>query len=123
MKPRENQPFKDEWRALLRRNLPFYRFLPVDTRARFDERLGRFLAKTKIVSGTGLAVLEEPLRVTLAAAAIRLAVDLPGGAYGRLRTVVVSGVGKTHEGGPIVGQSTGGYVWLTLEAARRGDDL
>lgn len=63
-----SKPFSNEWRELLSKEVSFYRQLDKDERTRFENRLKKFLAKTRI---TGVDVqINDRLCLLVAASAI-----------------------------------------------------
>ncbi len=79
--------FRDEWRQILEKWVPFYRRYDLATRERFEEKVKMF-ALTKRFRGDGVEI-DERVKLLIAATAARLALNLPGEDYGRLTLVNV----------------------------------
>jgi Mlc titration factor MtfA (ptsG expression regulator) len=122
------QPFPDAHRTVLERNVRHYRRLDPDAQRRLRELVQVFVAE-KHWEGCGGLVLDDEVRVTIAAQACMLVLELPhnlyadvesilvypstvlrpeaqAGVFIRPRTPVVSGpialLGEAHRGGPVV---------------------
>ncbi len=80
------EPFKEEWAALLLKNLPLYSRLPGDLRLRLHERIPRFIASTRFEGCNGLELTEE-MTLTVAAQACMLVLKREGNPYPDLTTV------------------------------------
>lgn len=104
------EPFPDEWRAVLHRNLPWARALEPAGRERLESLVRTFLNKKRFEGCAGLTVTDE-MRVTVAGHACFLLLGrADGGLYPVLRTVLlypdafVSPVVEHLEDGPIVSE-------------------
>jgi Mlc titration factor MtfA (ptsG expression regulator) len=128
------QPFPEVWRAILERNLPFFRRLSLEDR---DELLGHvqvFLAE-KHFEGCGGLELTDEIRVTIAAQACLLLLHRETDYYPQLISVLVYPTGyvaeeERHIGGGLweegpedrLGHTGAGLRALVLawDAARHG---
>ncbi len=81
-------PFPERFRAILEREVAFYRGLDAKERARFERELAIFLAEQTITGKRGAPVSDE-LRVLVAASAIVLVFGRPGFRYPSTRDVVI----------------------------------
>lgn len=119
-----HEVFPKQWRCILRHDVPFYRVLDAATRERFEQKVRAFV-QSKVFSGNGLAVTDR-MKVTVAAAACRLTLNLPGEDYARLRYVTVHQRRFRERGMTVSGTGTAGkvdLVWPDLLAGlRRSDD-
>jgi hypothetical protein len=133
------QPFPAEWSAIIARNVPYCEGLHPEERERLEELVKVFIAEKRFEGCGGLAVTDE-IRVTIAAQACLLLLNLPCGYYDRLDSVLVypeSFAFEREEGGaagtvtvervPVAGlSSSGGAVALswpdTLDGGRQPDD-
>jgi Mlc titration factor MtfA (ptsG expression regulator) len=98
-------PFPEEWRVILHA-IPFYRGLKEDERERFEEKLKIFVRTKEFVADEEDPVgIDDGLRVTIAATACRLTMNIPGEDYGRLERIHVRR--GTFERG---GDTLGGYA-------------
>lgn len=118
------KPFPERWRDHLRADVPFYAQLDPAARARFEDRL-KVLVLTKHFEGAGGFVIDERVRVVVAAAAARLAMNLPGQHYQRLSDIVIYPGDYRHpEGEPdqvVLGEAhRHGTVVLSWEAVLGG---
>lgn len=82
------QPFPEEWRAILRRRLPILRGLTADERERLFALLRFFLADKAFYGCDGL-VVDDEIRLTIAAQACLLCLGRSGPLYPRLRHILV----------------------------------
>jgi Mlc titration factor MtfA (ptsG expression regulator) len=92
-------PFPEAWRAILREQVPFYAQLAPATVSRFERKL-QILVRTKHFEGAGGFVVDDRVRVVVAAAAARLIMNMPGQHYQRLGDIVVYPDDYRHPGGP-----------------------
>lgn len=78
--------FKEEWTALLVRNVPLYSRLTEELRARLHERIGLFIGSIRFEGCNGLA-LDEGMVLTVAAQACLLVLNREGVPYPDLKVV------------------------------------
>src|SRR5687768_1207228 len=105
------QPFPDEWRRTIERNVPIVRRLPSADRAELFGHVQVFLAE-KHFEGAGELELTDEIRVTIAAQACLLLLHRETDYYPELTVILVYPTGYTaHEG-----RHVGGGVW------EEGDD-
>jgi Mlc titration factor MtfA (ptsG expression regulator) len=101
----ENALFPLEWRAILS-GMPFYVWLDEPERARFEQKLKTFvMTKDFVVDEDDPVVMDDRVRVTIAATACRLTMNIPGENYGRLDRIHVRR-GKFERDGEL----RGGYA-------------
>ncbi len=82
------QPFPDAWRTILERNSAFYPRLPEPLRENLHQRIQRFLHE-KHFEGAGGLVIDDEVRVTIAAEACLLTLNLGPEVFPRLRWIIV----------------------------------
>lgn len=82
------KPLPRAWRHILQRNVPFHAELPARLRPVFNDQLRRFLETKKITGAGGFEVTDE-VRVTVAAAAVRLTLALDFKRYRRLSEIII----------------------------------
>lgn len=124
------QPFPEAWRAILEREVRFYRELDGREKRRFEHEVRFFLDEHRVTGPRG-APLDDELRVLVAASAVVLVFGRPGYRYPRLRDIVVyedafdedydvrpsAGIlGMVHAQGPIL------FSARSLRAGFRGED-
>lgn len=78
--------FKEEWVAVLEKNVPLYLRLPENLRGRLHERVAGFVASVRFEGCGGLDLTEEMI-LTVAAQACLLVVNREGRPYPDLRAV------------------------------------
>ena len=91
-------PFPEAWRAILRDQVPFYAQLAPAAVPRFERKL-QILVHTKHFEGAGGFVVDDRVRVVVAAAAARLIMNMPGQHYQRLGDIVIYPDDYRHPGG------------------------
>lgn len=84
------QPFPDEWRKILQKNVPYYRHLPSEMQSRLEGFTNIFLNEKRFEGCAGLEITDE-VRVTIAAQAciLLLGIDDLSYFYEDLRSVLV----------------------------------
>ena len=82
------QPFPDDWRAILKRRVPYVRAMPADLQLQLKKHIQVFLAEKAFIGCGGLAMTDD-IRVTVAAQACLLLLNRPGGYYPQLRQILV----------------------------------
>ena len=81
-------PFPAEWRAILRRRVPYVRALPADLQLQLKRHMQVFLREKAFIGCAGFEVTDE-VRVTVAAQACLLLLNRPTGYYPNLRQILV----------------------------------
>ncbi|KQV99760.1 zinc-dependent peptidase [Rhizobacter sp. Root1221] len=81
-------PFPAEWRAILRRRVPYLRGLPADLQLQLKQHMQVFLREKAFIGCRGLEITDE-VRVTIAAQACLLLLNRPTDYYPNLRQVLV----------------------------------
>lgn len=81
-------PFPAEWRAILRRRVPYVRALPADLQLQLKRHMQVFLREKAFIGCRGFEITDE-VRVTIAAQACLLLLHRPGGYYPKLRQILV----------------------------------
>ena len=114
--------FPDEWRRVLRRCVAFYRQLDGDERQRFQDDIRFFLAEQRIYGPRG-AVVDDEVKVMIAASAAILGHGLPDWEWPRLRDIVVypAAFDSEYRVGP--GRGTLGMVHARGPILFSADDL
>lgn len=82
------EPFPDEWRILLLRNLPIYGRMPPALRLQLEPAVRAFLTRIEFVGCDGLQVTDE-MRLVVAAQACLLIVQTDADAYAGLHSVLL----------------------------------
>ncbi|HJS22587.1 MAG TPA: M90 family metallopeptidase [Steroidobacteraceae bacterium] len=82
------RPLPAAWREHFERELPFYRAMPADLRARLDGLVQQFVAEKEFVGCRGLEVSLE-MKLTIAAQACLLVVNRAARLYDELHSVLV----------------------------------
>jgi len=80
--------FKEEWAALLEKNLPLYSLFPDDLKLRVQEKISQFVATTFFEGCGGLELTNEMI-LTVAGQACTLIVNHEGPPYPNLKTVLL----------------------------------
>lgn len=83
-----NQPFPEQWVAILERNIQVYRHLPVALRLQLRKLILQFLHQKTFTGAGGLDITDE-IRVTIAAEACMLVLNRASGVYPALRYIIV----------------------------------
>ncbi|WP_268124211.1 M90 family metallopeptidase [Roseivirga pacifica] len=83
----QNTPFKPQWRAILKEEVPFYTELSIADKAIFEERVKTFFSDVDI-TGVGFEI-DDTCRLLVAASAIVPFWELPFWNYGDLHEVLV----------------------------------
>jgi MtfA peptidase len=86
--PSPREPFPRAWRAIVRRNVPYYARLPAQDQRELEDRTRLFLAE-KSFEGCGGLRLTDEIRVTVAAQACVLLLRLDALCFPRLRCILV----------------------------------
>jgi Mlc titration factor MtfA (ptsG expression regulator) len=113
------QPFPDGWRSILEREIGFYLQLDAEARARFEEQVKVFVL-TKEFAGADGFVVDDTVKVVVAATACRLTVNLAGEYYGRLRFITVRPRSFRHRRTLVLGTAHQNKVVLSWEALQHG---
>ncbi|MBM4371769.1 MAG: zinc-dependent peptidase, partial [Deltaproteobacteria bacterium] len=82
------QPFPREWEEILRSEVPWYRRLPEGPQERLRKLLTLFLHEKYFIPAHGMDIT-DPVRVVIAAGAVRLLLGLDESAYDHLTEIVV----------------------------------
>ena len=129
-----NKPVPAEWRAILTRNVSFFRRLPPADQAELLGHVQVFLSEKRFEGCGGLALADE-IRVTIAAQACLLLLHRETDYYPQLSSILVypssyNVPGERHLEGPIweegeqtfLGHATNrlGSIVLAWDAAKRG---
>jgi hypothetical protein len=116
------QPFPEAWRAILEREVGFYRQFDPAKRARFEEQVKLFVLTKEFVGRDGM-IVDDTVKLVVAATASRLSVNLLGDHYGRLRFITIwPGAIHTEDEG-VIGTAQRNKVVLSWKAVRRGLDI
>lgn len=115
------QPIAAGWRAQLER-LPFVAALPAALQQRFVDQLRIFIAEKHFVGAGGL-VVDDAMRLLIAACAVRLTLHRDVGDYDRLTEIVIYPYDYRHpdQEGAVLGEARHwGTVVLSWPAVQRG---
>lgn len=82
------RPLPAEWREIVERNVRTFRRLPPGLAQRLEGLLNAFLAEKQFIGCNGL-VVDDVMRVTIAAQACVLILGRPGSVYDQLRSILV----------------------------------
>lgn len=82
------EPFPPAWRAIIRRRVPLAARLPATLQAQLRQHIQVFLAETPFIGCQGM-VIDDEVRVTIAAQACLLLLNQPRGRFAWLRQVLV----------------------------------
>ncbi|WP_020560594.1 zinc-dependent peptidase [Thiofilum flexile] len=81
-------PFPSEWRAIIRRNVPTYRYLPTDLQHQLQRLVKQFIYQKEFTGCNGLVITDE-IKVTIAASACLLLLNRKTDVFGGLRYILV----------------------------------
>lgn len=81
-------PFPAEWRAIIRRNVPTYRYLPTDLQHQLQRLVKQFIHQKEFTGCNGLVMTDE-IKVTIAASACLLLLNRKTDVFGGLRYILV----------------------------------
>lgn len=95
-KAAENRPFPPEWTAILERDVPYCRYLHPEERARLENLIKVFIREKNFEGCGGLEVTDE-MKVTIAAQACLLLLNLHHDYFKRLVSILVYPEGFTLE--------------------------
>lgn len=127
------EPFPDEWRRILARNLPVYRRMPTDLQLQLKQRIKQFVHEKHFAGCAGLEMNDE-MRITIAASACLLLLNRKTSVYPGLKYILVypnaflvaregvdeSGLAAVHHRS-LLGESwSNGKVILSWEDVIRG---
>ncbi|MCO4764261.1 MAG: zinc-dependent peptidase [Myxococcales bacterium] len=116
------RPLPPDWVGVLDSNVPFFQCLGEPLRAEFLELLKVFIWEKHWIGAGGLVVTDE-IRVTVAAAAVRLVLHIGLGPYDQLSEIVVYPYAYRHKDtdGAVLGEAhTWGTVVLSWPDVRQG---
>jgi Mlc titration factor MtfA (ptsG expression regulator) len=83
-----HRPFPPEWRQILRERVPYFRAMPADLQLRLKKHIQVFLAEKPIIGCAGL-VVDDEIRVTIAAQACLLLLSRRSDYFSELRQILV----------------------------------
>ena len=81
-------PFPSEWRAILKKNVPFFYSLPTDLQLQLKNHIKVLIAEKEFQGYQGVEINDE-IRVTIAAQAGLLLLNRPTDYFAKLRTILV----------------------------------
>lgn len=105
------QAFPAGWRDILRRRMPVLARLPVDLQLQVKKHVQVLVAEIPFIGCAGL-VVDDEMRVLIAAQAALLLLNRPAGGFGRLRQVLV------YPGAFVVERAQADAAGLTHETRR-----
>lgn len=82
------QPFSREWRKILQQRMPYFRGMPADLQLQLKQHIQVFIAEKRFVGCNGVVINDE-IRVTIAAQACLLLLNRETGFYPNLTTILV----------------------------------
>ncbi len=82
------QPFPAAWEEIIRRNVVHYRLLNDDERARLQKLIQIFIVEKNWEGAGGLEVTDE-IRVTIAAQACLLILNMPHNYYRNVESIII----------------------------------
>ncbi|QYK02466.1 zinc-dependent peptidase [Shewanella psychrotolerans] len=81
-------PFPSEWRAILKRRMPYFRFLPTDLQLQLKQHIKVFIAEKQFIGCQGI-IIDDEMRVTIAAQACLLLLNRETDYYPKLKQILV----------------------------------
>lgn len=84
----EQAPFPAEWENIVQHYLPFYRRMPDNIREQLKSQIKHFIANKRFVGCAG-QLIDDEVRISIAAQACLLILGRPGDYYIGLRTIMV----------------------------------
>lgn len=84
----DKEPFPDNWETIVRQRLPFYPRMPQQATLALQNRIKHFVADKRFEGCAG-QVIDDNVRVSIAAQACLLILNRPSDYYSELRTVLV----------------------------------
>ncbi len=93
------QPFKKEWRQVLQKRMPYFRQMPADLQLQLKQHIQVFKVEKHFVGCNGVVINDE-IRITVAAQACLLLLNRKTDYYPKLKTILVypSAFIKEHQG-------------------------
>ena len=82
------RPFPAAWREILRRELPYFRLMPVDLQLQLKRHIQVFVAEKRYVGCDGL-VVDDTIRISIAAQACLLQLNRRADYFPELRQILV----------------------------------
>lgn len=115
------ESFREEWIAVLERNVPLYRRLPEELRPQLHERIGRFVETIRFEGCGGLELTEEMI-LTVAAQACLLVIHRDGKPFPGLKVIYLypSTFSSVQKHVDALGVVTEGQVHRLGESWRNG---
>ncbi|MEX0740307.1 MAG: M90 family metallopeptidase [Pseudohongiella sp.] len=84
----DSKPFPDNWEEIVKTRLPFYPRMPVEMQRTLQNRITHFVAGKRFEGCAG-QVIDDNVRVSIAAQACLLVLSRPGDYYSDLHTILV----------------------------------
>lgn len=82
------QAFPSHWRAILKRRMPYFRALPSDLQLQLKQHIKIFIAEKQFVGCQGI-VIDDEIKVTIAAQACLLLLNRPTDYFPKLKQILV----------------------------------
>lgn len=82
------RPFPANWRAILKRRMPYFRSLPADLQLQLKQHIQVFIAEKQFIGCQGI-VIDDEMRVTIAAQACLLLLNRETDYYPKLKQILV----------------------------------
>lgn len=130
------RPFKKQWRQILQKRVPYFRYMPTDLQLQLKGHIQVFLDEKEFVGCEGVVITDE-IKVTIAAQACLLILNRKTDYYPKLQTILVYPDNfikrhQTQQPGGVVKDKTSvlageswefGRVVLSWNESKRGADI
>jgi Mlc titration factor MtfA (ptsG expression regulator) len=81
-------PFKKEWRKIIQRRMPYFKTMPADLQLQLKKHIQVFLSEKRFIGYNGIVINDE-IRVTIAAQACLLLLNRKTDYYPKLQSILV----------------------------------
>ena len=82
------KPFKKTWRKIIQQRIPYFRKMPADLQLQLKQHIQVFLVEKDFVGCNGVVINDE-IKITIAAQACLLLLNRKTDYYPKLRTILV----------------------------------
>lgn len=82
------KPFKQEWRKIIQKRMPYFKTMPTHLQLQLKEHIQVFLAEKRFAGYNGI-VIDDEIRITIAAQACLLLLNRKTDYYPKLRSILV----------------------------------
>jgi Mlc titration factor MtfA (ptsG expression regulator) len=83
-----SKPFSKEWRKIIQRRIPYFKSMPADLQLQLKKHIQVFLAEKNFIGKNGV-VIDDDVRVTIAAQACLLLLNRKTNYYPKLKSILV----------------------------------